>query len=134
MAITFTSPNIAVVGDSFAQLRQRDHDFVIGSAEFKHLGRARIMGVPQGMLRIYADRRDGRVLGAEIFTPGGEHLAHLFAWSISMDMTISDLLNMPFYHPVLEEGLRGAIRDADTQLEIPARYTQTMRCNATPVE
>lgn len=134
MAITFTSPTIAVVGKSFAQLQEDKHDFVIGSADFKHQGRARIMGTPHGILRIYADRHDGCVLGAEIFTPGGEHLAHLFAWGITMNMTISDMLNMPFYHPVLEEGMRGAIRDADKQLNIPARYTQTMRCNACPVE
>lgn len=134
MAITFTSPTIAVVGNSFKELQQQERDFVVGSADFKHQGRARILGTPHGMLRIYADRHDGKVLGAELFAPGGEHLAHLFAWSITMHMTISDLLNMPFYHPVLEEGLRSAIRDTDRQLEIPARYTQTMRCNSSPVE
>lgn len=134
LAITFTSPSIAIVGNTFKELEQHKYDFVVGSADFEHQGRARIMDVAHGLLRIYADRHDGRVLGAELFAPGGEHLAHLFAWSITMEMTIHDLLGMPFYHPVLEEGLRSAIRDADKQLESPARHVHTMRCNTSPVE
>jgi len=134
LAITFSSPTIAVVGNTFQELREQKHDFVIGSADFEHQGRARIMHAAHGMLRIYAARHDGRLLGAELVAPGGEHLAHLLAWSITMQMTIADLLDMPFYHPVLEEGMRSAIRDANKQLESPARYTQTMRCHPNPVE
>ncbi|MFO7830438.1 MAG: dihydrolipoyl dehydrogenase [Desulfuromonadaceae bacterium] len=134
LAITFTSPAVAIAGSTFQELREQKRDFVVGSADFEHQGRARIMHAAHGMLRIYADRNNGRLLGAELFAPGGEHLAHLFAWSITMQMTISDLLNMPFYHPVLEEGMRSAIRDADKQLEFPASYTQTMRCDSNPVE
>jgi len=31
-------------------------------------------------------------------------------------LTVQQLLNMPFYHPTVEEGLRTALRDAATQL------------------
>jgi dihydrolipoamide dehydrogenase len=34
-------------------------------------------------------------------------------------MTVQDLLGMPYYHPVVEEGLRNALRDLARQL--PAR-------------
>ena len=33
-----------------------------------------------------------------------------------MKMTIAQMLNMPFYHPVIEEGLRTALRDAAAQM------------------
>jgi dihydrolipoamide dehydrogenase len=68
------------------------------------------------VLRLYADARDGRLLGAEMCAPAAEHLAHLLALAVSRELTVHELLAMPFYHPVLEEGLRTALRDAARQL------------------
>lgn len=44
------------------------------------------------------------------------HLAHLLAWMIDMDATLEDLINKPYYHPTLEEGLRTALKHARRQL------------------
>ena len=44
--------------------------------------------------------------------PDAEHLGHLLAWAIQSGMTVARALEMPFYHPVVEEGLRTALRDA----------------------
>ncbi len=49
--------------------------------------------------------------------PRAEHLGHLLAWAHQSGMTIADMLGMPFYHPVVEEGLRTALRDACSKLE-----------------
>jgi len=64
-----------------------------------------------GMIRLYADRRTGRLLGTEMVAPDGEHLAHLMAWSIQQNLTASDLLAMPYYHPTVEETLKAALAD-----------------------
>jgi dihydrolipoamide dehydrogenase len=48
--------------------------------------------------------------------PAGEHLAHLLALALQQQLTVHELLRLPFYHPVLEEGLRSALRDAVRQL------------------
>ena len=61
--------------------------------------------------------RDGRLLGAELVGPRAEHLAHLLAWAHQSGMTVADMLKMPFYHPVVEEGLRTALRDACRKLD-----------------
>lgn len=114
MAITFAEPNIGSVGARFDEL---DSDTtLIGEVDFARQGRARIMVVDHGMMRLYADRRDGRFLGAEFCAPAGEHMAHLLGLAVTRDMRICDLLAMPFYHPVLEEGLRTALREIDRQL------------------
>ena len=42
--------------------------------------------------------------------PAAEHIAHLLAWAHQQKMTIQHMLDMPFYHPVIEEGLRTALR------------------------
>ena len=47
--------------------------------------------------------------------PDAEHIGHLLAWSIQAEFTVEQALAMPFYHPVVEEGLRTALRDADAK-------------------
>jgi len=46
---------------------------------------------------------DGKLLGAAMVATGGEHLAHLLAWAIQRGETAQSLLQLPFYHPVVEE-------------------------------
>jgi dihydrolipoamide dehydrogenase len=45
-------------------------------------------------------------------------LAHLLSWSIQQGMTVEQMLRMPFYHPVIEEALQGALNDLSRKLEI----------------
>jgi dihydrolipoamide dehydrogenase len=72
------------------------------------------------LLRLYADSQSGRLLGAEMCAPSGEHLAHLLALAIGQKLTVLDLLRMPFYHPVIEEGLRTALRAASRHFDTDA--------------
>lgn len=114
LAVVFSEPQLATVG---ARLAELDADgIVIGAVSFEDQGRARVMLRNRGLLRVYADRHDGRVLGAEMIGPDAEHLAHLLAWGIQSGMTVARMLEMPFYHPVVEEGLRTALRDAAARL------------------
>ncbi len=114
MGIVFTDPQIAHVGERWSAL---DADAtVIGEVDFSRQGRARIMQRNQGCLRVYANVADGRLLGAEMAGPHMEHLAHLLAWACQQSLSVAQLLAMPYYHPVLEEGLRTALRDAAQQL------------------
>jgi dihydrolipoamide dehydrogenase len=114
LRLVFSEPNIATVGKRFTELDVSQ--VVIGEARFDHQGRARIAQRNSGMLRVYADRQSGRVLGAELCAPAGEHLAHLLALVIERALTVWDVLRMPFYHPVFEEGLRTALRQLSGQL------------------
>lgn len=75
-------------------------------------GRALVMGNNKGLVRLYADKNSGKLLGACMVAPRAEHLAHLLAWSIEQGLSLLDMLRQPFYHPVFEEALQSAIRDA----------------------
>jgi dihydrolipoamide dehydrogenase len=114
LAIVFTDPNIAVVGRAYAELPEAET--IVGEADFSRQARARMAAENHGRLRVYASRGDGRLLGAELCVPRGEHLAHLLALAIGRGLAVRELLRMPFYHPVLEEGLRGALRGLSGQL------------------
>jgi dihydrolipoamide dehydrogenase len=78
----------------------------------------------KGAARLYADPVTHRFLGAEIAGPRAEHLAHLLAWAHQSGLTIDQMLAMPFYHPVVEEGLRTALRDVAAQLVAHATKEQ----------
>jgi len=114
LGIVFSDPQMAMVGDRFADLD--GENIVIGEVSFKDQGRSRVMLKNDGLLRVYASERSGRFLGAEMFGPRAEHMGHLLAWAHQSGMTIGQMLDMPYYHPVIEEGLRTALRDADRKL------------------
>ena len=124
LAIVFSEPNAAVVGQGFSALQKKAQDdnqpYITGAVNFERQGRARAGQRNDGRLCVYADKATGRLLGAELCAPAGEHLAHLLALAIGQKMTVAGLLGMPFYHPVLEEGLRTALRDAARQLDLEA--------------
>lgn len=109
LAIVFSDPGIAAVGQRFVKLDAEQ--CLVGSVDFASQGRALTAQRNKGVMRIYARANDARLLGAEMCAPAAEHMAHLLALAISRDLTAHDLLAMPFYHPVLEEGLRTALRD-----------------------
>ncbi len=115
LGVVFSEPNLAMVGARYADLDPAQ--IVVGEVSFDDQGRSRVMGVNRGRLHVYADKATGRLLGAELAAPRGEHLAHLLAWQVQQGATIADLLRMPFYHPVIEEGLRTALRDAAAKLD-----------------
>jgi dihydrolipoamide dehydrogenase len=74
----------------------------------------------RGVLHVYAEVETGLFLGAEMIGPDAEHIGHLLAWARQMNLAIEQMLEMPFYHPVVQEGLRTALRDAQAKLEAAA--------------
>src|SRR5665647_3600950 len=78
----------------------------------------RVMAENEGLVRLYAERGSGRLVGAEMFGPRVEHMAHLLAWSCQQGLSVPTILEMPFYHPVLEEGLRTALRELARKLDL----------------
>jgi dihydrolipoamide dehydrogenase len=112
LGIVFSDPQIAMVGKNHAELVADGLPFVTGAVDFTGQGRARVIGRNVGRLNLYADPKNGRFLGAEMVGPAAEHIAHLLAWAIESQRTVQQMLDSPFYHPVLEEGVRTALRAA----------------------
>lgn len=109
LGITFCDPNIVQVGQRYADLDQQTT--AIGEVQMAPVGRALIMAKNKGVIRVYADKASGRMLGAEMVCIKAENLGHLLAWSIQQELTVGQLLQMPFYHPVIEEALQAALND-----------------------
>ena len=117
LTIVFSDPQIAIVGQSWIEL-ERNRNVIVGKVSFESQGRSRVILKNKGLMHLYADRESGLFLGSEFIGPHAEHLAHILSWAHQQNMTISKMLEMPFYHPVIEEGLRTGLRDVERQLNL----------------
>ncbi|MBF0350078.1 MAG: dihydrolipoyl dehydrogenase [SAR324 cluster bacterium] len=116
LGIVFCDPQIATVGMRYDQLP--GDCFVTGIVSFEDQGRSRVMLKNKGLLHLYAEHGTGIFMGAEMIGPRAENIGHLLAWAHQQKLTIPQMLDMPFYHPVVEEGLRTALRDANSKLKM----------------
>lgn len=118
LAIAFTNPDVISVGARFDELNQ--DDILIGTASGQANGRTRVITDREGVLRLYADKNTGQLLGASMVGVRGEHVAQLLALAIERKETAHSLLQMPYYHPVVEEIIQSALQDIARHIPDPA--------------
>jgi dihydrolipoamide dehydrogenase len=129
LAVVFSEPQIALAGASHAELGASGIAFETGRASFDDQGRSRVMGRNRGALHVYGEAGSGRFLGAEMLGPAAEHIGHLLAWSVQRGDTVQQMLDSPFYHPVIEEGLRTALRQLQRALHLgPVPVERCLDC------
>ncbi|MDQ7914823.1 dihydrolipoyl dehydrogenase [Pseudomonas sp. 102515] len=104
-SLIFTDPPVAVLGSP------PDEGSLIGTSSYHDQGRARVEARNQGIARLYAEPGTGKLTGAAMVGPGMDHIGHLLVLALIHGETASSLLDMPFYHPTLEEGLKSGLRE-----------------------
>jgi dihydrolipoamide dehydrogenase len=119
LGIMFTEPNVAFVGH--VPTEGEGVEWAVGEVDYREQGRARVINQAYGRTRVYARRDCGTIFAAELIGPGVEHMAHLLAWAVEQRVTAKRALELPIYHPVLEEGLRTAIARLAHALSLSAQ-------------
>lgn len=114
LQIMFTEPNFARIGE----MAESGNAHVTGRVDYTDQGRAKAMARNQGICEVYACSKTGKLVGATLVGPAVEHLAHLLAWSVQCGASANELLDNPFYHPTLEEGLKTALEDICKSLNL----------------
>lgn len=114
LEIIFSHPNIAFVGKRYHELINEQQPFSIGEAFFR-CGRSILKSEEGGLLRLYADTSTGRILGSEMMGVDSEYLAHFLSVAIEQQMTVEDLMVLPYYHPTVMETLRLAVESLSHQ-------------------
>lgn len=109
IGIAFTNPDVVSVGACFDELAA--DEILIGTASTQSNGRSQVLSEHQGVLRLYADKTSGKLLGASMFGMCAEHVAQFLALAIQREETAQSLLQIPFYHPVVEEVIQSALQD-----------------------
>ena len=56
MAIVFSHPEMAIVGQSFKQLEQQNIEFIRGFASYENQGRALVLAENKGGIEVYIDK------------------------------------------------------------------------------
>ena len=126
LAVTFSDPQISLAGKRYADLSP--DSVAIGQSLTSENGRARIKGYDKGIIRVYADKKTGLLLGSEMAGPDSDFIGHVMAWLIQSQATVFDVLQMPFYHPTLMENLRSAMYDLASNIEVKTSDMELSCC------
>jgi dihydrolipoamide dehydrogenase len=106
----FTSPEIADVGLTEEQARERGYDVACSLFQARELGKAQAMGALAGVFKLVAVKSSGKLLGVHI---AGTHATDSIAeaaLALQMGAGINDVLNTIHAHPTLAEGIFEAAR------------------------
>ena len=104
-AAIFTDPEIATVGWTEAQVREKGLPLVVGKVPFAAIGRALTAGESEGFVKLIADAKTNRLLGAEIVGPDASDLISELALAIEMGASIEDIALTIHPHPTFPEGI-----------------------------
>lgn len=112
-AIVYTSPEIASVGKTEEQLKEADIEYRTGSFPFMANGRARAIGHTEGFVKILADKKTDRILGAHIIGPHAGDLIAELAVAIEFHASSEDVARASHAHPTLAESVKEAALAVD---------------------
>ncbi len=101
--VVFTDPPLASIGRQEAELGVAGKDYLVADYPFDDHGKSILMEAKRGYVKVIAEPKKGRILGAEIVGPQAGELIHCFSGPLAMRATVFDLLKAPWYHPTLAE-------------------------------
>lgn len=101
--VTFTDPEIASVGLTEKEAKERGIEFLSASYPFSDHGKAMIGGHEFGFVKLLAEKSRGEIIGAEIIGPHASDLIHELIAVMRYRGTAQELALMPHYHPTLAE-------------------------------
>ncbi|MBI5205211.1 MAG: dihydrolipoyl dehydrogenase [Nitrospirae bacterium] len=110
-AAIFTSPEIGSVGLREHQAKEKGLDYTTGEFQFRALGKAHAMGEISGFIKIIAEKKSDKILGAHIIGPHASDLIHEFAVAMHGGLKVKDIAETIHAHPTLSEGLMEAAED-----------------------
>jgi pyruvate/2-oxoglutarate dehydrogenase complex dihydrolipoamide dehydrogenase (E3) component len=101
--VVFTDPQLATIGRLESQLKEKGTAYLTASYPFNDHGKSILMEANYGYVKVFAEPKQGRLLGAEIVGQDACELIHCFSTPLAMRATVFDLLRAPWYHPTLAE-------------------------------
>jgi dihydrolipoamide dehydrogenase len=112
-AVVYTSPELASVGITEEQAKEKGIEVRIGRFPFAANARAKTMGQIEGAVKMIADAKTDRILGVHIFGPHAGDLIAEAAFAIEMAASSEDLARSTHAHPTLPEALKEAALAVD---------------------
>ncbi|MBA4392263.1 MAG: dihydrolipoyl dehydrogenase [Desulfobacca sp.] len=101
----FTFPEVANVGLTESQARERGHEVRSDSFLFRTLGKPQAMGEIVGQVKIVSNSQNRKILGVHIVGPHATDLIAEGTLAIQLGATVEDLANTIHAHPTLAEAM-----------------------------
>ncbi|WP_199622162.1 dihydrolipoyl dehydrogenase [Paenibacillus alkalitolerans] len=111
-AVVFSDPEIASVGLSETEAKEKGYTVVTGRFSFGANGRALALGNAEGYVKVVADKETGLVLGSQIVGPEASNLIAEIGLAIEMAATLEDIALTIHAHPTLGEVVMEAAEGA----------------------
>ncbi|MCB1562248.1 MAG: dihydrolipoyl dehydrogenase [Alphaproteobacteria bacterium] len=106
--VVYTWPEIAAVGKTEEQLKEEGIAYTSGKFPFMANGRARAMGMTDGFVKILADAKTDRVLGAHMIGPNVGELISEIVTVMEFEGSAEDIARTCHAHPTLSEVVKEA--------------------------
>jgi dihydrolipoamide dehydrogenase len=109
---TYCQPQIASVGLTEAQAKEKGHEIRVGRFPFIGNGKAIALGESEGMVKTVFDARTGALLGAHMVGAEVTELIQGYVVGRQLETTEADLMQTVFPHPTLSEMMHESVLDA----------------------
>jgi dihydrolipoamide dehydrogenase len=109
---TYCHPEVASIGITEAQAKERKLDYKVGKFAFSANGRARTSGETEGFVKIISDAKYGEILGAHIVGAHATEMIHELALARENELTLEEIDLTVHAHPTLSEAIAEATLDS----------------------
>ena len=109
---TYCHPEVASVGLTEEQCKERKLEYVVGRFPFSANGRARTAGETDGLVKIIRGKQYGEILGAHIAGAHATELIHELVVARANEYTVEEIELAIHAHPTLSEAIAEAALDS----------------------
>jgi dihydrolipoamide dehydrogenase len=104
----YTYPEVAGVGMTENETREKGISYKVTKAPFKYSGRAHTMGETEGMLKLICEEATGRVLGMHIMGTNASEMIAVGTLAVRLKLEAKDLSETIVAHPTMCESIKDA--------------------------
>jgi dihydrolipoamide dehydrogenase len=109
---TYCHPEVASIGLTEAQCKEKGLAYKVGKFPFSANGRARTSGETEGFVKVIRDEKYGEILGAHIIGAHATEMIHEFAVARENEYTVEEIDLAVHAHPTLSEAIAEAVLDS----------------------
>src|SRR4051812_10875679 len=109
---TYCHPEVASIGMTEAQVKEKKIDYKVGKFPFMASGRARTSGETEGFVKVIRDAKYGEILGAHIIGAHATEMIHELAVARENEFTVEEVDLAIHAHPTMSEAIAQAALDS----------------------
>jgi pyruvate/2-oxoglutarate dehydrogenase complex dihydrolipoamide dehydrogenase (E3) component len=111
----YTDPQLGRVGMTETEARKARRPLRVARFEMPKNGKAREVGEPGGFIKVVADRKSGRLLGASIVAAEAAEMVHVYVTLMNAKGSYRVVRDATFIHPTFAEAVQGAAAALDEE-------------------